>query len=279
MRENNQIRLDVQKLKKIPTLSHTAEKILKMTSKETTHLDELVTIIENDPPIMSKVLSIANIVYLGNLKPITNIKDALFKIGFNTLKNIALSISIFSLFKYSKEKEASYKRLFRHSIATASACQIIAEKYLKEMPEDNFTAGMLHDIGLFALYAIFYREFSEIEQLLTEGFSLKEAEKKVLGTTHGEIGKWLLDFWELPEIFRDVALYHDDNPDKSPLYKKNVALVQVANYIVYELEYTPFATKTKFLINKEKIKEILELPSVEKLIDELKEPLKEVAYL
>lgn len=54
---------------------------------------------------MSKVLGVANIVYLGVYKPITTIKDALLKIGFKTLRNIALGIAIFSLFKSSPEKE------------------------------------------------------------------------------------------------------------------------------------------------------------------------------
>jgi len=99
------MRIDIQRLTKLPTLSYRAEKILNLTSKELTHLDELVYIIEKDPPIMSKVLGIANIVYLGHYKPITTVKEALFTIGFKTLKNIALSISIFSFLNPLKKKK------------------------------------------------------------------------------------------------------------------------------------------------------------------------------
>lgn len=271
------IRIDIQKLKKLPTLSHTAEKILNLTQKESTHLDELVDIIERDPPIMSKVLGVANIVYLGIYKPITTVKDALLKIGFKTLKNIALSVSIFSLFKSSEEK--SYKRLFKHSIATGTICQIIAEKFLKETSDENFTAGVLHDIGLFVLHYAFYEHFKKIEESVKEGISLKEAEERIIGTTHSEIGKWLTESWGLPEMVCDVILYHHDIPQKSLKYSKNVALVQLSNFIAEKLCYSPLEVKTESEFYKDRIYEILDLPDVEELIPELKEIVKEVGNL
>lgn len=273
------IRIDIQKLKKLPTLSYTAEKIINLTSKELTHLDELVNIIEKDPPIMSKVLGIANIVYLGLYKPITTVKDALLKIGFKTLKNIALSVSIFSLFKSSEEKEKSYITLFKHSIATGTICQIISEKFLKEPSDENFTVGVLHDIGLFALHYAFYESFKKIEEALLEEHSLKKAEEKILGTTHSEIGKWLADMWGLPEIVCDGILYHNDLPQKSIKYSKTVALVHLSNFIAHQLGYHPFEVKIEPPFYKERVYKILNLPDVDKLILELKEIIKEVENL
>lgn len=273
------IRIDIQRLKKLPTLSYTAEKILNLTARESTHLDELVDIIENDPPIMSKVLGVANIVYLGVYKPITTVKDALLKIGFKTLKNIALSVSIFSLFKSSPEKEKSYTRLFKHSIATGTICQIITEKFLKEVPEESFTAGVLHDIGLFALHYAFYEHFKKIEDTLKEDFPLMKAEEKIIGANHSEIGKWLAEMWGLPEMVCDVILYHHDIPQKSIKYAKTVALVQLSNFIAENLGYSPFEIKTESDFYKEKIYKILDLPEPEELILELKDIVKDVESL
>ncbi|WP_353683238.1 HDOD domain-containing protein [Thermodesulfovibrio sp. 3907-1M] len=273
------IRIDIQKLKKLPTLSYTAEKILNLTSRQLTHLDELVSIIERDPPIMSKVLGVANIVYLGMYKPITTVKDALLKIGFKALKNIALSISIFSLFKSSPEKEKSYKELFKHSIATGIVSQVISEKFLNEPSEDNFTAGVLHDIGLFALHYAFYEQFQKIEEAFRQVDSLKEAEEKIIGTTHSEIGKWIAEFWGLPEIVLEVILYHHDFPQKSLKYAKTVAIVQLSNFIAEQLGYYPFQVKKESEFYKERVYKILNLPEPEELILELKEIVKDVENL
>lgn len=278
MESKNKIKIDVQRIKKLPTLSHNAEKILRLTVKDTTHLDELVNIIENDPPIMLKVLSIANIVYLGLYKPITTIKDALLKIGFKTLKNIALSVSIFSIFKFNQEMEISYKRLYRHSIATGIICQIISERFLDENLDENFTAGVIHDIGLFAIHNLFFEEFEKIEKLLSEGMPLSIAEEKVLGITHGEVGKWLLEFWGLPEIFHEVALYHDE-PIKSLKYPKTVALVNLSNYISNKLGYSPFEVKLEPNFNQELIYKMIGVYNMESLIIEIKELIKDVEFL
>jgi len=279
MKNSVDIRIDIQKLKKLPTLSYTAERILNLTSKELTHLDELVEIIERDPPIMSKVLGVANIVYLGVYKPITTVKDALLKIGFKTLKNIALSVSIFSLFKSSEEKEKSYRRLFKHSIATGTISQIISEKFLKEAPEENFTAGVLHDLGLFVLHYAFYEQFKKIQQALSEEPSFMKAEEKIIGTNHTEIGKWLADIWGLPEVVCDVIVYHHDIPQKSIKYAKTVALVQLSNFIAEKLGYYPFEASIDSEFYKERVYKILDLSEPEELILELKEIVKDVEEL
>lgn len=277
--DTNNIRIDIQKLKKLPTLSYTAEKIINLSSKELTHLDELVSIIEKDPPIMSKVLGVANIVYLGLYKPITTIKDALLKIGFKTLKNIALSVSIFSLFKSSEEKEKNYMTLFKHSIATGTICKIISEKFLKEPGDENFTAGVLHDIGFFVIHYAFYEHFKKIEEAILEENSFSKVEEKILGTNHSEIGKWLAEIWGLPEMICDVILYHNDLPQKSVKYSKNVALVHLSNFIAHQLGYYPFEVKIKSNFYKERVYKILNLPDVDELILELKEITREVENL
>ncbi len=279
MKHSVDIRIDIQKLKKLPTLSYTAEKILNLTQKESTHLDELIEIIEKDPPIMSKVLGVANIVYLGVYKPITTVKDALLKIGFKTLKNIALSVSIFSLFKSSEEKEQSYTKLFKHSIATGTISQVISEKFLKEAGDENFTAGVLHDLGLFVLHYAFYEHFKKIEEALLEEPSLIKAEEKIIGIHHAEIGKWLAEMLGLPEIVCDVILYHHDIPQKSIKYAKTVALVQLSNFIAEKLGYYPFEVSIESAFYKERIYKILNLPEPEELILELKEIVKDMEEL
>lgn len=269
MHATDKIRVEIQRLKKIPTLSHTAQRIISLTAKDSTHLDELVNIIEKDPPIMSKVLGCANIVYLGLSPPVTSVRDALLKIGFKPLKNIALSIAIFSIFKTFKSKEDSYKRLIKHSLVTGIISQILAEKYLDLEPDERFTAGALHDLGLLVIHYSLYEQFKDIENHLREGLSLLDAEKKVINVYHTEIGKWIAETWGLPEVIQDVILLHHENPErsKSPF---TTALVHLADYLAHELDYYPFSVKTAYEFRKNEVYEILSLPPVEDLIKDLK---------
>ena len=268
---SNNLRIDIQMLKKLPTLSHTAERILSLTSKELTHLDEIIAIIEKDTPIMSKVLSMSNILYFGSCTPITNVKDALLKIGFNSLKNIALGISIFSLFKASGEKERSYKRLFNHSFATGVISQIICEDYLNVSSDEKFTAGLLHDIGFFALHYLYFELFQRLERAVLKGAPLLEAEREIVGIEHSEIGRWLSEWWGLPEVIGEVILYHHDLPEKSSNYAETVALIQLSNYIAEKFGYRIFECEYETSLYKDSIYKLLSLPDLEELIPQIKE--------
>ncbi len=269
------IRLDIQRLKKLPTLSSNAEKIIALTTKETVHLDELVSVIENDPPIMSKVLSIANIAYFGFATSITSVKDALFKIGFKTLKNIALSVAVFSIFKGLGEKEKSYERLYKHSVITGLICKIISEDFLKTDHEEAFVAGMLHDIGLFALNFVFYDYFKEIEKALSPWNSLLATERKILGTDHTEIGKWLAEFWGFPEPLHYVIAHHHDMPNKIDKYANITAIVHLSSYIAEKLGYTNFENYYEIPFYKEETYNILSLPELNELISHTKSIISE----
>lgn len=282
MNQVEKIRIQIQTLKKLPTLSHSAEKILRLTSSEFTHLDELINIIENDPPILSKILSLANIICLGYSDPITNVKDALFKIGFNNLKNVALSISIFTLFKVSGQKEKTYKKLFKHSIATGIISKYISEEFLDINDESSFTAGILHDLGLFALHYLYYEAFIKIERVVLSGKNITEAENQVIDLDHSIIGKWLSEWWGLPEEIGEIILYHHDDPAKlDNKYRRDIALIHLANYIAEKIGYSIYSGIKESVFYESGVYSLLTLPEIGDLINHLKSelPLEEINNL
>ncbi|MCX7988929.1 MAG: HDOD domain-containing protein [Thermodesulfovibrio sp.] len=282
MNQVEKIRIQIQTLKKLPTLSHSAERILRLTNSELTHLDELINIIENDPPILSKVLSLANIICLGYSGPITNLKDALFKIGFNNLKNVALSISIFSLFKVSGQREKTYKRLFKHSVATGIISKYIAEEFLDIRDESSFTAGILHDLGLFALHHLYYEAFLKIENLVITGKNITEAENEVIDLDHSIIGKWLAEWWGLPEEIGEVILYHHEDPGKlDNKYRRNIALIHLANYVAEKIGYGIYDGGRESVFYESGVYSLLTLPEVGELVNHIKSeiPLEEINIL
>jgi HD-like signal output (HDOD) protein len=79
-----------------------------------------------------------------------------------------------------------------------------------EMIGQAFTAGMLHDIGKLLLAANLPSEFKQaLARARQETIQLWEAESKVLGVTHAELGACLLGIWGLPvPIVEAVALHH-----------------------------------------------------------------------
>lgn len=281
MKLSEKIRIDTQSLRRLPTLSQSAERIIAMTERDTTHLEELREIIESDPPIMSKVLGIANMLYLGYSTPVTNVMDAILKLGFKTLRNIAVSISIFSLFRAEQKKEKSYKKLFRHSIATGYIGDIISREFLNIEEEAFYIAGTLHDLGFFAIHHLHFDAFTKIEQLVLTGDLIMDAESKVIEVDHCTVGKWLADWWRLPEYIGDVILYHHSNPlEVDSKYRNIIAVTHLSDYISCVLGFSIFEGE-EWKLHENSIRELLKLPPTVDIIREIERefPFEELSSL
>jgi HD-like signal output (HDOD) protein len=64
-----------------------------------------------------------------------------------------------------------------------------------------------------------------------EHSSILEAERRVMGASHDMVGAWLMEKWQLPDIFKQVTMYHHQTsyaPDECLIA---VSIVSFANHI------------------------------------------------
>ncbi len=225
------LRIFVQKIPKLPTLPIIAERILGMIDDDSASIESVVDIIEKDPAIAAKVLSFANAAFYGSGEPVFSVRGAIMKIGFKNIRSIALGISLMTIFSENKEKfAAAYHRIFLHSVAVALISEQIAEKVSRELVDKAFIAGLLHDIGQLVIIRSFPDDYLLILDEFSRGLFLIDAEKKVLGITHADIGVWLMDKWNLPAIIQDVVQYHHA-PSEAASNQKLVAVIHLSNII------------------------------------------------
>jgi len=70
-------------------------------------------------------------------------------------------------------------------------------------------AALLHDIGRLFLASKMPEEFCSIQRLATlHECKLFEAEEELLGTSHAEIGAYLLGLWGLPNVIVEAIAHH-----------------------------------------------------------------------
>jgi len=118
----------------------------------------------------------------------------------------------------------------------------IARRISQEIPlprhdqNDSFTAGILHGIGRLILISNFREEFRQaVAQSIEQNRRLTDVEMEILGTTHGELGGYLLGLWGLPDPIVEAVSLHT-NPQSSPSKVCGpLAMVHVANAIDREL--------------------------------------------
>jgi HD-like signal output (HDOD) protein len=104
-------------------------------------------------------------------------------------------------FKSKEDKNWNRRAFWLHSLITASAAKRIADDLGYRKSGEAFTCGLLHDLGISVIQRYFFEGFKEICSLVNDQqMRYTNAEQKVLGISHQEIGKFLIEKWNLPNF-------------------------------------------------------------------------------
>jgi putative nucleotidyltransferase with HDIG domain len=204
----------INKVKNLPPISQAALKLVNLLEQSAISNDEIVRVIKCDNVLTAKLLRACNSPYFGLDEPVSSVDQAVLMLGHQQILHIVLTLAFGSamvvpLAGYAVEAN----ELWRHSLLTATASEIVAAEagdLNVDLPV-AFTVGLLHDIGKLALNQAITAEIqAEIRQCIDQqGCDRTEAEKKILGADHAEIGACLLKSWNLPEeIIEAVANHH-----------------------------------------------------------------------
>lgn len=134
-------------------------------------------------------------------------------LGLDTVKALALTMGLFSMFDESTLSFIPIKKIYEHSMKTGSIAREIAkvEGSNNAVINDAFMTGLLHDVGKLLLGHNIPELYKEVlETSSREKMPLHEAEKAELGATHAEVGAYLLGLWGLPDsVVEGVAFHHN----------------------------------------------------------------------
>jgi putative nucleotidyltransferase with HDIG domain len=101
-------------------------------------------------------------------------------------------------------------------------------------------AALLHDIGRLFLASSMPDKFCSVLAYTSErGCKPFEAEEALLGTSHAEIGAYLLALWGLPNLTVEAIAQHH-HPTRIPHFGFDcVAAVYVADLLAHEMDEHP----------------------------------------
>jgi HD-like signal output (HDOD) protein len=188
---------------RFPPFPESAVRALNMVNDENTSMRHLSDLISSDPALSCEVLIIANSVLLAQRHPVTSVLQATVLLGTRTLKGVCLTIAVRAYLGQSMRYPA-LRAIWRHSLATA----LIAEQLTSTTSVEQgtaYTAGIVHDIGRFALAALRPREYAQLlEQHSGCADSVLEQERTLFGFDHREAGLQLMKQWGLPDEFEPM---------------------------------------------------------------------------
>lgn len=199
---------------------------------------DVARIMEDDPAIMARVLKIVNSSFYSRTadnSPISNVQHAIVRLGYDTVRNVALTSSVFSVF--SEEHSMTFNRteFWRHCISVGIVANVIYDfsNVQDNIPRESVAlGGLLHDMGKIVLEQYFYSLFTQVLDFAEKNEKpLHEVEESVFNITHSEIGAWLGKTWRLnPDLL--ACIEHHHKPEEAPEeFRGMVSLVHVADYI------------------------------------------------
>jgi len=218
-------RKKVQLLKNLPTLPGMIEQISRAVESKRFSVADIGRLISRDQVLSAKVLKLANSAFFGFSRKVGSLTQALVLLGFDVVKGLILTSSVFDLMKHRAEA------LWVHSMAVATVSSAIAAELEMAEAEEASIAGLLHDLGKVVLRAHMPEDNEEITRLVeAEGYRVREAEQAVLGFDHSHIGQWLAESWKLPENLIDPIRWHHQ-PESARVAPLATAVVHLADHL------------------------------------------------
>ena len=205
----------------LPSLSVVATKLIELASGDKTSINDLADLIEKDPSLTTRLLSLANTAFFRTSAPVTSIEQAVLKIGFNRLRIMALSLSLRDAFPMGKRGPIDYEKFWKVSLYKALLSKSLAKQLHNSNPDEAFVAGLIQEVGLLILFDLLIKGKDETIQLeLYPLESILTLEKERFAINHREIGEAALRYWQFPESI--IACQHyvqteDRRKDLSPL--------------------------------------------------------------
>lgn len=209
----------IDRVSALPPLPDTALKLMQVMDDPRSTMDDIVGAIKYDQAVTGEVLRLCNSAYFGLARKVSSLNDAMVCLGTVKVLQLVLSVHTNSLLSRAQGGYGlAPGALWRHSVAVALAASEFAQRIKLPNPGVAFTGGLLHDIGKVVLNEYVGEAFAQIIDHVTEdAMSFAEAEHRVLGFSHEEIGAMIAEKWQLPEaIVRCIRFHHDPGAVEPP---------------------------------------------------------------
>ncbi len=227
----NRLKPIMDLVESFPGLPGVSAKLLRMLEDPDVSAGRIEAEIRYDPGLTANLLKLANSAYYGFARKIGSLHQAIVMLGTRQIVRMVMAACMSTVMN---DPVIGYGLnpgdLWRHAIAVSVASEGLLRELGRPAAPEIFTAALLHDIGKLILGRFVREQFPEIDAQAAGDTPFQEAERRVLGIDHAEVGADILRRWRLPEtIVASVRWHHD--PDAAPQPSDMIDLVHVADVL------------------------------------------------
>lgn len=223
----------VSRTHSLPSIPAVYTRLMEAVQSPDVTPKEIGQIISQDLAMSAKVLQLVNSAFFGAQRRITSPTDAVIYLGTETVRALAVTVSVFSQFDAQCVPSFSLQALRDHSLAVATLARGIAESLHlpKSSVEDAFLGGLLHELGKLVLACNYPQQYGEaLLRAEKQAIPVQQAELEVFGTTHAQVGAYLLWLWGLPDGVTEIVAGYEQPGAEHP--HASLVAVHVANALL-----------------------------------------------
>lgn len=198
----------LDKIEELAGLPSLVLDLMGLINEPGTSSRDLVRRLEMDEALAAYLLKQCNSAIFGIRQEIRSLQQAVILLGFSKLKMIFSDYMMRNLYHLGNASQDQLS-LWKHATAVAILNRLLAAK-MRIAADEAYLAGLLHDIGLLALYHIDKQRFFHMRQIWLEDRPEDPTplERRLFGHSHDQVGSILLERWLLSDYLKEVVRYH-----------------------------------------------------------------------
>ncbi len=233
----------------LPSLPDSVAKLTEMLDDPSCDMKAVAAIISGDPAIALKTLRLVNSAYYGLGQEVTSVDHATVLLGAKVLKNLAMTATAFECMK------TSATHFLTHSVACGFAMKsIVLSGCIKGFvgsEDEAFTYGLIHDIGKVILEEYMPDEYAAVSALVeAEGIPWYQAEQRVIGVDHAELGARLAQKWKLTPAVVNAIRGHHELSKCEEAHRELAANLSIANQMCSLSGYLAHPKNTTLVLDE-----------------------------
>ncbi|MDG3086814.1 HDOD domain-containing protein [Vibrio hannami] len=201
----------LKKIEELPRLEKVLNEILDMVNQLDFDFNELALKVSMDQVLSTRMLRLANSAQFGGRREVSSINEAIVRVGSESVRSLVRASVLSQAFP--KLKTISLKDYWANTFEVSMIAGQLAPRANLD-PDEVFTTGTLHNIGLLMIHANAPEQAKIITQRIEGGEKPFAVQRDVLGTDVPAIGAKLAQAWEFPPQMVD-AIAHSHSPAKA----------------------------------------------------------------
>ncbi|MCG8554647.1 MAG: HDOD domain-containing protein [Proteobacteria bacterium] len=173
-------------------------------------LGEVAKLIESDPGLSQKLISLVNSSAYALRNPVRNVTHAASMLGRAQLEAHLLSAAVRGVLDRTTEQTGQQRRRFWLSATRrAAAARAFAAELHPATQSESFTAALLQDMAVPLILQHRNPTYGQLLERAQQGeLAVWELEREAYGWDHGDVASWLCNEWSFPEALASAIASH-----------------------------------------------------------------------